>query len=261
MAKQILIGADIEYFLRSSSGEIISAEGIILGTKHRPYNFDASNKYFATSLDNVLAEHCIPPVANVNDWVSHILKSQKYIESLEEGISVAAIPSARLSEKWLQTEQAKLFGCEPDYNAWESGQPNPRPESADSTLRSAGFHVHIGYPDPNFLQTIKYMKAFDIYVTLPSLLIEPENERRQLYGKAGAFRPKDYGMEARTLSSYFASSEQLMRWVFNQTEMAISNVGEIADVVSMFDIKNIINNVDLEQAQDVCNYLDISIAA
>lgn len=108
--ENLTLGADIEYFLQKD-GRIISAEGIVKGSKHEPFNFDESSPFYATSLDNVLAEHCIPPVQNNSgEWVSSILKSQKYIESLQDGISIAAIPSARIDEEFLQTDNAKLFG-------------------------------------------------------------------------------------------------------------------------------------------------------
>jgi len=57
-----MIGSDVEFFLKEKeSNEIISAEGIVKGTKTEPYKFDENNPYYATSLDNVMAEGNIPP--------------------------------------------------------------------------------------------------------------------------------------------------------------------------------------------------------
>lgn len=256
----VTIGADIEYFLQDKqSKEIITAEGIIQGTKYEPFCFDQNNKFFATSLDNVLAEHCIPPVdlTNKQGFIENILKSQHYIESLNENICLAIQPSARLLDKYLQSETAKTFGCEPDYNCWNGGDANPRPTSAVSNLRTAGFHVHFGYEKPGYDENIEFAKRFDLFVTLPALLIEPENERRLLYGKAGSFRNKPYGLEVRTLSSYFASSPELIGWVFEQSKVVVENIN---NPMPEFPIEDVINTKNYEFAKEICKQLNINYA-
>jgi hypothetical protein len=252
------IGADIEYFLKDrGTGEIVSAEGIVRGTKDEPYQFSKDNEFFATSLDNVMVEHCIPISKTPSDFVKNILFCQSYLETLDEKLCLAIQPSARLDEKWLQTETSQTFGCEPDFNCWLEGEVNPRPSSAISNLRTAGFHVHIGYENPSVEMNIKLMKAFDLYVTLPSLLLEPDNERRELYGKAGAFRHKKYGMEARTLSSFFASNPPLMEWVYNQTELAIANIDN--PLISQVNVEEVINGNDKDRAKQIATALNINL--
>jgi hypothetical protein len=258
------IGADIECFLADKeTNEIVSAEGIIKGTKWQPFIFDEANEFFSTSLDNVMAEHCIPPTDNVGDWVSGILKARNYIESLDNKLCTAFIPSARLADKWLQTENANIFGCEPDFNAWLDGEMNPPVEKSIYNLRTAGFHVHVGYDNPSIKMNVNIMKFFDVYLTLPSLLIEPDNERRQMYGKAGAFRNKNYGMEARTLSSFFASEEKYMTWVFEQTNFFVPKVlaGEQLPEELLLLTEQVINNNDKLKAEELCIKNNITICA
>lgn len=256
MIHNFKIGADIEAFLQDKeTKEIVSAEGIVKGTKRNPFVFDETNKFFATSLDNVLAEHCIPPVTNVDDFVNNIMKSQLYLNSLDDRLCTAFLPSAHLDPKYLQTRNAQTFGCEPDYNAWNDGMPNDRPSAEDLTLRTAGFHVHLGYENPSYEMNILFMKYFDMYVTMPALIIEPENERRLLYGKAGAFRNKDYGMEARTLSSYFASTPELIKWVYQNTIQAIDALNNGVPLVE--NVEEIINNCDIDSALLITQELNI----
>ena len=51
------IGGDHEIFLKKKgTNEIISSEGIIKGTKEKPFNFDKKDKFACTSLDCVLTE-------------------------------------------------------------------------------------------------------------------------------------------------------------------------------------------------------------
>ena len=101
------IGADIEVFLANKrTREVVSAEGIIKGTKENPYVWDTFNKYFAISLDNVLAEFCIPPARTNNEWYANIQKSLSYINSvIPVELGTMAAPSANLDPKYLRTGQ------------------------------------------------------------------------------------------------------------------------------------------------------------
>src|SRR5438034_11823471 len=115
--RNYIIGGDVEFFLmRKSTKEIISAEGYVKGSKHLPFNFDPSDKYFCTSLDNVLAEITLPPTISKDAWLTNIQKSIDYINSiLPEDICTASIPSARLNPAYLNKNNAKLFGCDHDF--------------------------------------------------------------------------------------------------------------------------------------------------
>lgn len=62
----------------------------------------------------------------------------------------------------------------------------------------------------------------DLYLGVPSVLIDPDTRRRSLYGKAGCFRLTDYGVEYRVLSGYFIKDEITTTWVLHQTAAAIA---------------------------------------
>lgn len=115
-------------------------------------------------------------------------------------------------------------------------------------------HIHIGYPNPSVETTEKIVKAFDIFVVLPSLLLDTDKERRKLYGKAGAFRFKDpWGVECRALSNFWIHSDDSMRWVYNQTIKAVNTVldNEIDEYIKLYseDVINAINNNDMSLAK------------
>jgi hypothetical protein len=259
-----LVGSDIEAFLmEEESGRIISAEGIIKGTKHKPFNFDPSSPFWATSLDNVLAEYCIAPASDRECFVNNINKSIGYIKSiLPAGVCMAAIPSAILEDEFLQTANAKLFGCESDLNVWLR-RHNPKPKAENENLRSAGAHVHVSYDEPDMETTEQLVKAQDLFLGVPSILLEPDNERRRLYGKAGAFRIKDYGFEYRTLSGFFASTDELKGWVFDNTMRAIDfiNNERFDELDAVGDqIQAAINTNDKKLAGDLIRQFDIQLA-
>ena len=188
------IGGDFETFLQDKqTKKIYTAEGIIQGTKNDPYHFDPENKYYATSLDCVLSEFNIEPCTTPGQYYLAIQKALRYIDSiLPENMEIAAIPCSRMDYDQLVTETANLFGCSVSYNAWNLEPIHPMPTG--DCLRSAGAHIHIGYDNHNSETSIELIKAMDLFLGIPSILIEPENERKKVgYGCAGNFRFQDYG--------------------------------------------------------------------
>lgn len=274
--ENVTIGADIEVFLQDRKNKkIISAEGFIPGTKDNPFKFDDTNPFFYTSLDNVLAEFSIPPAKSIEEFYEAIKKGMKYIESIiPPQLCIAAIPSANLEHKFLMTANAQTFGCEPDWNAY-TGFINGSAfmlGAIDPTLRSAGGHIHVGYKNSTMYDKFTYfaqdercgiIQALDLFLGVPSIIMEPENKRRALYGKAGAFRPKPYGVEYRTLSNFYLENDALINWVYNNTQAAIdflNNDNKIDEGLAA-TIQDTINTADKESAQSLINHFDIKVAA
>ncbi len=275
----LTIGADIELFVQhKESGEIISAENFIQGTKDEPFVFDPTNPFYSTSKDNVLAEFTIPPAMTTEQWCAAIQRSVDYINSvIPKDYCTIAFPAFSLNDKWLQTEQAQIFGCEPDYNAY-TGCKNIFPERKDPNLRSAGLHVHFGYTDcvpynheeykslekiyiPD-AERMEIIQACDLHLGVPAVLLEPPNKRKELYGKAGAFRPKPYGVEYRTLSNYYLQKTSLTEWVYNASKAAIQwlNDGNTIDACLGRCIEKTINRNDKEMAEILIQEFNLKVA-
>jgi Phage phiEco32-like COOH.NH2 ligase-type 2 len=264
LLKNVKIGADIELFLaqKDNLDNIVSAEGYIKGTKREPFNFDVSNKYFATSLDNVLAEFCIPPVTNVNDFEAYIQKAVNYInQTIPQDLCTVALPAAYLEPQYLQTENAITFGCEPDFNAY-TGKANVKPFSKHWNLRSAGGHIHIGYDTADELTNREIIKALDLFVGVPSVIQEPDNERKELYGSAGAYRTKPYGVEYRTISNYYLQSKVLIHWLYQAIMEAINyiNSGKVVDDALALLLPKVINNNNKEEAFNLIKTYNLKLA-
>ncbi len=263
LIKNPTIGADVEFFLQEkATGKIVSAEGHIRGTKEEPFNFDPISKYFSTSLDNVLAEVTIPPVTCKADFWANINKSRRYVDqNIPKGLCTVALPAANLDPHWLMTEQAIKFGCEPDFNAY-TGYENNKPECEDPTLRSCGGHIHIGYENSNHELNRRIIRALDLYVGVPSVLQEPDNKRKELYGKAGAFRHKDYGVEYRTISNYYLVSKKLTYWAFDAVQNALDfiNSGKELEQYLGGVIQNTINNNNKTTAAEIVRDFKLKIA-
>lgn len=264
MIKNITIGADIEWFLRNrESSEIVSAEGYIPGTKESPHYFMKGNPYYATSLDNVLAEGNIPPANTVVEFINNIEFLHSHIEkSIPENLETLAIASARLDpDKYLSTETAQVFGCSKSYGAWDMEERVVT--HREDNLRSAGFHIHIGYDDFSEETNIKIIKAMDLFLGVPSVIIEPYNERREVgYGRSGDFRNTPFGVEYRTLSSYMASTKDLLRYCYDQTIKALKFASADSYVMLNalgYKIQSAINNQNREEALQLLKIFKIDI--
>lgn len=281
MIDGVKIGADVELFVQHKpSKEIVSAEGMIKGTKDVPFIFDPTNKYFATSLDNVLAEFCIPPATNKVEFYNYLRKSMAYInKTLPKDYCTAVMQAVVMDEKWLQTKHAQLFGCEPDFNAY-TGRQNDRPNAEDKRLRSAGGHIHISwrdilfpyveadykgdFPKKHYLgdeQRCQLIRAIDLNVGVPSVILEPDNKRKELYGKAGCFRPKEYGVEYRTISNFYLQSRKLTNWVYDAIMAAIAwiNEGNVIDEYFGRHIEDTINNNDKHLAIELVKTFNLKM--
>lgn len=130
---------------------------------------------------------------------------------------------------------------------------NEKPFCEDESLRSAGGHIHIGFanivvpfdgdiygytPDE---QRAGLVRMLDKYLGIPSVLLEPDNKRKELYGKAGAYRPKEYGVEYRTISNFYLSSPEAMQWAFESSKAAVMEINNVG-FLSM-DLANQIREV------------------
>ena len=55
-------------------------------------------------------------------------------------------------------------------------------------------HIHVGCTGGMSVdEVISFVKYFDQYVVLPSILVDTDTRRRSLYGTAGCFRMTSYG--------------------------------------------------------------------
>lgn len=258
-----MVGSDVEFFLEDIfSHEIVSAEGIIKGTKTEPFKFDKDNTFYATSLDNVMAEGNIPPASSPYEFFCHVEKLRKYIDStLPQNLRTVALPSARLDFKHLQTENAQVFGCDPSLNCWTGDEV--RPEPSGDNVRSAGFHIHIGYEEPSEGINQELARAMDLFLGIPSVLIEPQNERKTVgYGLSGNYRHQRHGMEYRSLSSYFSSEQKLIEWCFRNTARAVQfvNEGRVVELDHLGGvIQNVINQENRDMAKAICGDFAIEL--
>lgn len=226
---KILLGADPELFMRNpNSGSFVSAHGAVPGTKHEPFKVP----HGAIQVDGTALEFNIDPSATVDEFVNNLNAVQATLRGYVPGYNVVAEPVANYDAdyfKWDVPQSAKELGCEPDYNGWTL-EANPRPDPDGKPYRTGSGHIHIGWGDnfdvkskEHFQQCAAVARQCDYYLGIYSLQWDKDPVRRSLYGKAGAFRVKPYGMEYRVMSNRWLASDALMKWVYNQAQLAMKN--------------------------------------
>lgn len=246
----ITLGADPETFICDEK-ETVSAEGLTEGgTKRSPKKI--TEEGHAIQEDGIMFEYNIPPCKTEEEWVNAHRLCIDYLEILANanGFKLSNKVSDVVNKKYLQSIQATTFGCEPDFNVYDK-KINEAPDN-DTNLRCAGGHVAFGYDNPEFQTSEKIVKSFDMFVTLPALFKDNDTRRRELYGKAGSFRVKDFGVECRALSNFWIKSEDDMRWVYRQSIKAIEVVlnNEIDELIDLYSeqVREAIDTANLELA-------------
>lgn len=215
------LGCDPELFMADAIGKLKASCGLIGGTKEAPQPLEELGAGYAVQEDNVAIEFNIPPAANAREFHDSIRKT---LDLLTNGVKsmydfqIVNLSAASFPMEELTSRAAQEFGCDPDFNAW-TGKKNPKPKATDKTLRSCGGHVHVGY-EKHLVDETRLIKCMDLFLGVPSVLMDKGELRKQLYGKAGAFRSKLYGVEYRTLSNFWVFGEELPNWVWRNTERA-----------------------------------------
>lgn len=210
------LGTDPEVFLQDKSGKHISVTGFIKAGKLEPLQIPDMPEGFTLQEDNVALEYGIPPASSAKEFYDHIQAVMQRSRAWIPNLDFSKVSCTIFEDDQLQHPLTRVFGCEPDYNAW-TGEENPKPNPPHPGMRSAGGHIHV----ETDLDPIKVVRAMDHFLGVPSVLMDTGKDRKQLYGKAGAFRKKSYGVEYRTLSNFWIFDRRLTEWVWEQTARAL----------------------------------------
>ena len=269
MKQRFSIGCDPEFIMRKKDGgKLISAIPYIEGTKWMPQQLPKGGN---VQRDNVALEIATDPADSCEGFVNNVACTlTEAIKCIPEEMEIIAEPSANFDLDQLEHEEAKMFGCEPDFDAWEMAQ-NPRPRADDCTFRSFGAHIHVGTngKDGNeFLLHLEgkcnVVKGMDCVHALISTVLdcgEAAIARRRLYGKPGSHRPKQYGVEYRVLSNYWLKSPVTVMLMYHLTSDVLdivreNKINDLIDELGESDVKKVIMEGDVKTAMKM---LDASV--
>lgn len=223
----ILIGTDPELFaVDNKTGKFVSGHDMIPGTKMFPHFVECG----AVQVDGVACEFNTNPAETLGEFMGNIKTVRSILDKMvaESGAHLVSVPTATFDLEYFETlpEDVKLLGCMPDFNAY-TGDENIPPHT-DEPFRTGGFHLHVGwdrYLDPtdpeHFGLCRNVIKQLDAVLFDTSKRWDNDDARRKLYGNRGAFRPKTYGVEYRSLSNACLSDEAILEWIYVASTKAI----------------------------------------
>jgi hypothetical protein len=252
------IGCDPELMLVDKDGNLKSAIPFIKGTKEQPIQFEDGSGM--VSHDNVMLEYGTKPAKSEDEFVEvnrQVL--QHIVKMLPAGIIMVVRASADFPAAELQDEAAKKFGCDPDFDPYEFEMNSITPGAETLPFRTCGGHIHIGHKkvadDIDVICDVA--KGFDAFLTIPMSLVSKDPtaaKRRQLYGKAGAHRPKPYGVEYRAIDNYWVGSPQLTRLVYKLSRDGLSAIlaGHLRGIDEKH-LKKVVNTGDLKAGATLLN--------
>lgn len=222
---KILVGCDPELFVFNPEGKPISAHTMCKGTKEKPEKVNRG----AVQVDGLALEFNTDPAEAGEEFNKNIETVLAIMESyIPKGHSLQAVPVAEFGAEYMKTLPKAVLelGCDPDYNAY-TGKPNKRPNGAVD-FRTGSGHIHIGWTegmdphDPEHFEACQMLvKELDYTLGYTSMLWDKDAKRRTLYGAAGAFRPKPYGVEYRTLSNAWVRNPKLREWIFSTVQKTV----------------------------------------
>lgn len=267
---RFVLGSDPELFLRDSkTKELRSAIPVIPEGKGAGRPLGTTGNYVLH--DNVLVEFNTKPAYNVEEFVQTIGQVLGDIQKLVEpqGLEIHLQASAEFPREQLTDEEAREFGCDPDFRIYPEPGMNVMPAgAARKPFRSAGGHLHIGIHEQDDAVRevlndpygkIDVVKGLDIFVGLVGVFLDNDptsKARRELYGKAGSHRPKTYGVEYRACSPWWLASPKHSRLVYHLSEAALALVvsGKLSDVVEAVGgedkLQEMINEAQVDEARN-----------
>jgi len=153
------------------------------------------------------------------------------------------------------------FGCSPTRTAYGSKKP---PNGSRTRFRSCGGHIHLGNGTLANLkkeEQVKLVKLLDIICGNTCVMIDRDKNnirRRKIYGRAGEYRMKPYGIEYRVPSNFWLNGYVLWSMVSglarNATNIymhAPKFADIILDTIDINKVRKAINNNDIDLAREV----------
>ncbi len=228
---KILLGCDPEVFVFNKKRKCyVPACGMVEGTKEAPQEVP----FGAVQVDGLALEFNTAPASNESQWLAYTNAVYGKLQTMiPKDCELHTVPVAHFQKKDFDKapKESKLLGCDPDFNAWTREQNEIDPGKAGLLMRTGAGHIHIGWTEgmspqnmDHFEDCVRAVKQLDYYLGLYSLGWDTDQQRRTLYGQAGAFRVKPYGVEYRVLSNKWMATPFLRAWVYKATTKAMADL-------------------------------------
>lgn len=242
-AKTLSVGTDAEIPIALIDGTFFPITGLVGGTKEEPRPLGKLGPGFMIQEDGAMLEFNIPPAKTPRDFVNYINKALKQIQQeIPPTMQLMYQDYAEYKVEFLKADPSLLrLGCTPDYNVYTRTE-NPRPKPTTPGLRTAAAHVHIGWSNPTNDEREEMVKWCDFFLGVPWAMHDSA-ARRDMYGKPGSYRPKEYGIEYRVLGNAWLAhggAEQVFNGARKAAQAVEAGTRVPADMILL--IQKYINN-------------------
>lgn len=221
------LGADPEFMIVGDKGNLLSAVEVVPSTSEKRKKIKGHEFYH----DNVLAECAIKPASSKEGVIASFRECFGIYADLVKPHTLVCRASGTYAEDQLQTEAARLAGCDPEACAYtQDFLPKPDEQFMRTGFRSAGGHIHIGCDgDVWHTEVMAHypIKMMDLFVGIPAIFLDHDptsKQRKELYGSAGSMRRKPYGIEYRPLSNFWLASPKLVGLIYDLCEFVVEFV-------------------------------------
>lgn len=235
------IGADPEFFIEDMQGNIVPSTvlfkdkrgaGRYIDTPYSKWIPDGVqielNLKHPFSCREVMGGH----IAVSFDQLVPVLDKLGYKLSWKQSVEIT--PDVLLQ----MPPEDRKFGCNQSFNIYDSSA-TIKVDGETYMFRACGGHIHLGlqtgFPSiwnnntwigrPVVDRRHDLVPLLDIFVGIPSVIVDRDPgqvERRRNYGRAGEFRLPTYGLEYRTLSSFWLKDYILLSMVMGLTRHAVN---------------------------------------
>lgn len=218
-------GCDSEFIL-TLHGKYKSAVPVLKGTREKRERIDGAEIFH----DNVLAEVAIEYGGTWHEVRNNFGRSLKALAKAVDPCKLNMIASAEYPRSELKDPEAKEAGCSEERDAYtRMTLPSQENNIKTGQFRTAGAHIHLGGEGvlQNSIRLKLVVYALDLFVAVPSLFLDNNvfaRERRSMYGKAGSYREKTYGLEYRVLGPFWLRSPSTTELIYNLSMFALDQV-------------------------------------
>ena len=210
--------------------------------------------------DCCCVEMVVPYAMNRTDFVTNVLTMRDEVRAMLDGYGMTPVwkTTAPMNPEFLGDHRTNQAGCDPDTNVYTGTASRPR--DFPGSDRYAGGHVHVGYEGSKDSDGLKNVtKAFEILHGTVGALLDEDTKRRQMYGAAGAVRPKEYGVEIRSPSNWWVTSVSRIEFTYECVRKAVEEWHTLVDKVSDAVIQDVLNNRNLREARNIINALKLEV--
>jgi len=222
------IGCDGDGFFVDSKGTPVSVIGKLGGEKGNPQTCEHGG-YLEDCVAFEINPEPVPYSGDLNESaglfarnIHHCLRAVN-VKAQELKLKTKLQSSMLFPASELLHPDAQVSGCSASYDAWSLTRTSP-PNLAETRWRFASGDIHVGWPNPNEwgkFARVNVARVLDLVFYSAMVAYTEKDERANSYGKPGIHRPTPYGVEYKSVSNFWMTSQAGCKWAYKSALKAM----------------------------------------